>query len=415
MPCGLIRYPGGTIADNFHWKTAILDNTNRFPYASGSANADFDEFMTFCKSVGAEPMLVVNTESWARKGDVSGGAQEAADWVRYCQQKGYQVKYWEIGNETYWHTVMTAKEYGVLVKEYAQAMRAVNPDIIIGANGHWDIELVGTKERTDSSKMGVIRNMEEKTAGQGDVKTLKAYIKKNELKDKRAGGVSWWKTVAETCGDDIDMLIVHWYYFPAKSGSTKNMTASLRKVEALFKSVHPQKKYVMCLSEYNCNSADTTERVLGFAESLGRFLEGGITLATFWPMRMSGGLEKRALLTQRKKIPQYPYEILSLFAKNLTGHLVRVSADDHAYTFASYDGAHASVFISGRRIKSRSPVTISFDGASFSHAEGIVATATKNTPPIRLQQKPVAAGRKGDSFTCEVEPGTFIFLQFKNP
>src|SRR5690554_1842776 len=38
--CPVLRYPGGTVADNFHWKTATLDNTYMFPYESGEEESD---------------------------------------------------------------------------------------------------------------------------------------------------------------------------------------------------------------------------------------------------------------------------------------------------------------------------------------------------------------------------------------
>ncbi|HYH56447.1 MAG TPA: hypothetical protein VD772_07540, partial [Anseongella sp.] len=124
----LLRYPGGTVADNFHWKSNTLENTNMFPYESGDTETDFDEFMQLCRATGAEPMCVLNTESWAAKKDIPGGAHEAAEWLRYCRRKGYRVKYWEIGNETYWHPVMSAREYADLVNVYADSLKRIDPD-----------------------------------------------------------------------------------------------------------------------------------------------------------------------------------------------------------------------------------------------------------------------------------------------
>ena len=47
LPCRILRYPGGTVADNFHWETNMLDNNACFPYEEGSAESDFDEFIAF--------------------------------------------------------------------------------------------------------------------------------------------------------------------------------------------------------------------------------------------------------------------------------------------------------------------------------------------------------------------------------
>ena len=175
MPVSVLRYPGGTVADNFHWKTNLLSNNNRFPYEEGDTETDFDEFMAFCQRVNAEPILVVNTEAWQIAQDLDGGAEEAADWVQYCKDRGYNVKYWEIGNETYWHPFFTAREYGRAVKKYAQAMKAVDPTIKISANGHWDVQMVGTKERTNPEQWETIRQMYANISSRQDTKAAEAY------------------------------------------------------------------------------------------------------------------------------------------------------------------------------------------------------------------------------------------------
>ncbi|HVA23875.1 MAG TPA: glycoside hydrolase family 44 protein [Chloroflexota bacterium] len=78
--------------------------------------------------------------------DVADGAREAAEWVRYYNQKlGLHVKYWEVGNELNplgaevgshirdaspqgWHWI-TADDYATLFRAYAKAMKAVDPSI----------------------------------------------------------------------------------------------------------------------------------------------------------------------------------------------------------------------------------------------------------------------------------------------
>ncbi|MFM9442779.1 hypothetical protein [Streptomyces acidiscabies] len=85
-----LRYPGGSGADEYHWKTHTSgDGKGWIP-----SNTNFDSFMTIAKKVGAQPILTANYGS--------GTVQEAADWVKYSNvDKGYGVKYWEIGNEVY--------------------------------------------------------------------------------------------------------------------------------------------------------------------------------------------------------------------------------------------------------------------------------------------------------------------------
>ena len=50
MRCGLIRFPGGEVADNFHWKTNLLDDKRSFPYQEGASQLDFDEFIEWNRS-----------------------------------------------------------------------------------------------------------------------------------------------------------------------------------------------------------------------------------------------------------------------------------------------------------------------------------------------------------------------------
>jgi murein DD-endopeptidase MepM/ murein hydrolase activator NlpD len=103
--------------------------------------------------VGADPLIVVNFESdgrkyWAvsPKGDVrSGDAKEAGEWVDYCngpsnalrQQHGvkdpYNVRLWQIGNETSYDEGIDVDTAAKKTVEFARAMRQADPTIeIIG-------------------------------------------------------------------------------------------------------------------------------------------------------------------------------------------------------------------------------------------------------------------------------------------
>ncbi|WP_370266028.1 LPXTG cell wall anchor domain-containing protein [Streptomyces sp. V4I8] len=172
-----LRYPGGSGADDYHWKTHTYgDGSGWIP-----SNTDFDHFMATAKKVGAQPILTANYGS--------GTPQEAADWVKYANvDKGYGVKYWEIGNEVYgnghygngkgWetdnHADKSPKEYGKNLVAYAKAMKAVDPKVKIGAvlttPGFWP----------DAEK------------APGD-------------------SADWNNTVLSIAGRSIDFVIVHWY------------------------------------------------------------------------------------------------------------------------------------------------------------------------------------------------------------
>lgn len=358
LPVRLLRYPGGTVADNFHWETNLLDNHFMFPYEEGPGESDFDEFMSFCSRVGAEPLLVVNTQSWALKDDVEGGAAEAAAWVRYCREKGYAVRYWEIGNETYWHPVMTAREYGELVNVYAEAMKAEDPDIILSVNGGWDINMTGNKERTDSSLWQSLADSYCRISSVDEYKSLKQYADSVVVRPWTTGEDKWWHDLISVCGRNIDMVSVHWYYH---DNVIRHIDKKMTELKHYLKSMVPEKDYLVCLSEFNCNTKDYDLRVSGLAESLGRFLNAGTDLACFWPFRLGGNPSAEAsrnMLSLDDKDRQYPYVIFKLFQEELKGNMVRCTGPEDLYSFASVDGREMTVVLSGRCLEEDTAVKV---------------------------------------------------------
>jgi hypothetical protein len=149
----MVRYPGGSYADIYHWQTHTAENGGYI-----AANTEFDPFVAMVHAAGAQPIITANYGT--------GTAQEAADWVRYANvTKGYGIKYWEIGNEVYgnglygatWeadnHSSKTATTYATNLVQYANAMKAVDPTIKIGAvlttPGGWPDGIVGPGDTMD--------------------------------------------------------------------------------------------------------------------------------------------------------------------------------------------------------------------------------------------------------------------------
>jgi hypothetical protein len=149
---GVLRYPGGSYGDIYHWKT------NTAPGGYVAPGTDFDSFMGTVKKLGAQPMLIANYGS--------GTPQEAADWVRYANvTKGYGAKFWEVGNElygnghygTHWETDQHAdtspSAYAHNVLDYVSAMKAVDPTVKVGAvlamPGNWPDGVMASGETSD--------------------------------------------------------------------------------------------------------------------------------------------------------------------------------------------------------------------------------------------------------------------------
>jgi alpha-N-arabinofuranosidase len=151
------RWPGGNFVSGYNWKDGIGDRDRRPPRENlawkGFESNDFglDEFMTFCRLLGTEPYITVNSGL--------GEVQAAAEEVQYANapadQPGgrlraknghpepYGVKWWSVGNEMYgqWQLGhMPLEKYTRKHNEFARAMRAADPSITligVGDVGKW--------------------------------------------------------------------------------------------------------------------------------------------------------------------------------------------------------------------------------------------------------------------------------------
>lgn len=153
----IYRWPGGNFVSGYDWRKAIGDPDRRPPMKNpawqGLEHHDFgiDEFITFCRVLKTEPLVVVNSGL----GDLEMAVQE----VEYCNgsvdtpmgrlraQNGhpepYNVIFWGIGNEMYgsWQLGhMPLADYIKKHNQFAEAMRKVDPRIkliAVGNVGPW--------------------------------------------------------------------------------------------------------------------------------------------------------------------------------------------------------------------------------------------------------------------------------------
>jgi alpha-L-arabinofuranosidase len=150
-----IRWPGGNVAQDYHWIWGIGPRDQRpiwtnISWANEPEPGDFgtDEFIRLCRRLGAEPSITVNVEG--RGATVA----EAAAWVEYANgaastprgairasngnTEPFRVKYWEIGNEIWGDWVRghsDAHTYAQNFNRYAAAMLAIDPSIKLIAVG----------------------------------------------------------------------------------------------------------------------------------------------------------------------------------------------------------------------------------------------------------------------------------------
>jgi len=153
----LLRWPGGNFVSGYHWRDGVgpIDArpTRPNPAWEGLEYNLFgtDEFIAFCRAVGCEPMICVNAGN--------GTAEEAAEWVEYCNgaadtpmgrlraenghPEPYGIRLWEVGNEIEGHWQVswsTPGGYADRYRRFAAAMRAADPSIRLLACGSTDCE-----------------------------------------------------------------------------------------------------------------------------------------------------------------------------------------------------------------------------------------------------------------------------------
>ena len=157
----VIRYPGGCFADSYDWRDGIGPADKRPRRTNFWANAESEkapqnhrydpntvgtnEFVHFCKLIGAEPYLAANVRSLP--------AEAFQHWVEYCNSPAgsttladvraaagyaepFRVKYWGVGNES-WGCggEFTAQEYAVEFRRYTAWLPRFGDDLSLIASG----------------------------------------------------------------------------------------------------------------------------------------------------------------------------------------------------------------------------------------------------------------------------------------
>ena len=161
IKASVIRYPGGCFADSYDWRDGIGPVEKRPRRTNFWANAESDsaplnhrydpntvgtnEFVHFCKLIGAEPYLAANVRSLP--------ASAFQQWVEYCNSPAgsttladtraaagypepFRVKYWGVGNES-WGCggEFTPQEYAVEFRRYSTWLPTYGDNLNLIASG----------------------------------------------------------------------------------------------------------------------------------------------------------------------------------------------------------------------------------------------------------------------------------------
>ncbi len=268
-----LRFPGGSYSDMYHWKTNLATAGAKIYIVP---NDTFDHFMTEdVLPSGAQAIITVNYGSNAA-GTGGGDPAEAADWVRYANKvKGWNIHYWEIGNEIGGN--------GYFGKGWEEDLHAPdnndrkgNPALAQTAYGKNALRFIAAMKAVDPAiKIGVGLDMPDANPGTGDEALLK------EVKGK------------------IDFVIVHWY--PKTSSTDLTVTediepqvAALRDEIARFAGV-AQKNIPLAITETNGGGSGAARAIFATDTYLTWYEAGAFTVE--WQEMHNG------FLAEEKDIP----------------------------------------------------------------------------------------------------------------
>lgn len=259
----LLRFPGGSTADAYHWQTNTVVTGQGYVDPANTFNA----FMGVAKRAGAHAIVTVNYGS--------GTPAEAAAWVHEANIVHHDhVRYWEIGNEVYgngtygatWeydqHAAKGPATYAHVAAQYIAAMRAVDPRIKIGvvltAPGNWPSGIVLPGETMD-----------------------------------------WNNTVLSILGHMINFVDVHWYPqspgsetdagLLASTGQIPAMVARLRSDINSWSGARASHVHIM-VTETNSVSYNPGKQTTGIvnalflANDIATWLEQGVKSVSWWDL-----------------------------------------------------------------------------------------------------------------------------------
>jgi hypothetical protein len=377
---GVLRYPGGEETSFFHWELPgapgyrdvwDLDPESRHHADRAAAerntrNMDPDEFVAWCRKIGAEPLLGVNIESGVRLGRVEESIAEAARWVRDVREKGYGVRYFYLDNESNHREPLNYKqlsvdEYASHVRAFSQAMKGVDPEIELIAN-----------------VMG---------------------LPSNEA----------WDELLRLAGPHFDVADVHWYwswgsadwetwldtnpmaYYPWEAEQFREKTKELGlDIE-------------LAMLEWNVGPNDARthspfQQALMQAEMLAQIVEGRYAMACMWPLIWHVEEGRFQSLVDRKSLEPTPtYQLLKLFGNVLGQQLVWSEADrPHVRPVAalSQDRRTLWVYVLHKsRPGQELHATLEVDGFRSTSAEAVAFSA--ETPDARVAElRPLEVSRQ---------------------
>lgn len=396
----VIRYPGGSSSDEFHW---FEQNNNTDP--SKAWQTTTDEYLQLLSKTGASGMITTNFGT--------GDAQEAADWAVYADSQGANIPYWEIGNEIYgtWETSWTHDGTAYMLGDTTHDGANHYCAAIKSANANAQVGMVGTITPDEANQFGT-----------------------NAL------------AAADAC---FDFYSIHYYYMgPGRvdyagllSAANADIPAIGNNVRTMLAASPNSQDLAIALSEYNSYwtepelPAVQTVNMLFMADLVGQAAEQGFSVANAWSLGVTpddpphsryGLLQNYLALDRQPSYYVYPIwrhsgdQRLTVESNRYASRELSVYASHHSDT-----GDITLIVINKSPIEQSGSITLSnintADTATIYTVQGDALDSHEVSyngnlnPPIDLQEvEPIIATGQNNSFNYHFAPYSVSSITFNH-
>ena len=318
-----LRFPGGEWGDQ-----------------NNLTDRQVDQFVAYAQKLGAKPKINVRMPG--------GSPEQAADLVRYANiENDYGIKYWSIGNEPDLYTPYNMYEdfdtvrYNQVWRDFAEAMKAVDPDIVLIGPG------------------------------------ISQYQGKADVDPVDINGRSWMHEFLLANGDMVDIVGIHRYPFPENMSGSKQSIADLRENTKEWDSIIPAlraeirettgRDLPVAVSEINSDwthatggeaTTDSFYNAIWWGDVLGRLIVQKVDVVAYFLLTSPTSGGGYGLLARYEPRPTYfTYQLYQKFGDQL---LYAASGVDDVSIYAARrdDGALTLILINLADDAQTAPVQI---------------------------------------------------------
>lgn len=300
-----------------------------------------DQFIAFARRVGAEPKINVRMPG--------GSPEKAAELVRYCNEThDYNVRYWSIGNEPNLYTPYNMYDdydtvrYNAEWREFAEAMLAVDPDIVLIGPG------------------------------------TSQYTGNPETDPRDEAGRDWMREFLSANGDMVDIVGIHRYPFPTSMTGPAVTIDDLRANSREWDTIIPNLRALIrettgrdlpvAVSEISSDwshatggeaTPDSFYNAIWWGDVLGRMIRQKVDIVAYFILQCKTGQGGWGLLARFEVRPTYyVYQMYQHFGDEL---LCAFSDDPDVSIYAARrqkDGALTLMLINLGPEKKRKPLRL---------------------------------------------------------